>query len=193
MGKTEIQYYKELKEGSHAAFDYFFEKYYVPLYAYAKKTLSDAFVSEEIVQQVFIDFWENRLRTNIHSSVKSYLFKAVHNDILDFLKRGNYGNKQSLDGIQSTNEPNTEFYDTLVETEFETIMQNAFSALPDQCRIVFFLNRFDGLSYKEIAIKQSISVKTVENQIGKALKIIREKLQPYFITILPIFFMLTNL
>lgn len=190
MEKTEIQYYNDLQEDSHEAFDYFFEKYYIPLFAYAKKTLTDTYISEEIVQQAFIDFWENRKRLRIHTSVKSYLFKSVHNDILDFIKCSNHKQKESLETLLTSKEPNIEFYDTLIESEFEHIMQKAFSALPDQCRVVFFLNRFDGLSYKEIALKQSISIKTVENQIGKALKIIREKLQPYFIFFLAI---LTNL
>ena len=182
--KSEIQNFSSLQEGSHEAFDYFFEKYYIPLFVYAKKIVSDAYVSEEIVQQMFIDLWENKGRINIHTSVKSYLFRSIHNDCLDFVRRSKNGTKDRLESLQSFQEPNIEFYDTLIESEFEKIMEHTFSELPEQCRIIFFLNRFEGLSYKEIALKQSISIKTVENQIGKALKIIREKLQSYFVVLM---------
>lgn len=178
--KTEIQYFSELKENSHEAFDFFFEKYYVALVAYANKIISDPYISEEIVQQFFIELWENKSRINIITSVKSYLFRSIHNDCLDFIKRSKISQKVKFENIQSSNEPNIEFYDTLIESDFEKWMESMFSQIPEQCRNIFFLSRFDGLSYKEIASKQNISIKTVENQIGKALKMIREKLQSYF-------------
>jgi len=178
--KTEIQYFNELQNSSHEAFDYFFDKYYLALFAYANKMISDGYISEEIVQGMFMELWENKSRINIHTSVKSYLFRSVHNDCIDFIKRSNNGHKIRFEKLHDIHEPNVEFYDTLIESDFEKVMEKMFSELPEQCRIIFFLNRFDGLSYKEIALKQNLSIKTVENQIGKALKLIREKLQSYF-------------
>ncbi len=177
--KTDIQYFSELKQDSHKAFDYFFEKYYIALYAYANKMISDSFAAEEIVQLFFIELWENKSGIDIHTSVKAYLFRSVHNDCLDYLRQNNR-RKIKEENLDNINEINVEFYDILIESDFNNLMEQMFLELPEQCRNIFMQNRIDGLTYKEIASKQNLSVKTVENQIGKALKIIREKFNSYF-------------
>lgn len=179
MEKSEKALFFDLQKSNHKAFDYFFEKYYAALFAYAKGMVSDSFVAEEIVQQMFVYLWENKEGINIHTSVKSYLFRAVHNDCMDYLKLVKQKSNITDIVLSTYNEPNIAFYDPLIEAEFQNIMNNVFSELPQQCRKIFILSRFEGLSYKDIALKLEISIKTVENQIGKALKIIREKLQPY--------------
>jgi RNA polymerase sigma-70 factor, ECF subfamily len=178
----EIQHLNDLQKGNHRAFDYFFEKYYLALFAYANKILANSFVAEEIVQQMFISFWENREKINIHTSLKSYLFRSVRNDCLDYMKQAKRNHKIYSDE-PVLNEPNVDFYDPIIETDFKKFLDEAFLELPEQCRVIFFLSRFEELSYKDIAKQQGISVKTVENQIGKTLKIIREKLQHYFVII----------
>ena len=186
MDNSELKKFVELQQGNHQAFDFFFNKYYPALFAYARKMCGESFPAEEIVQQMFIELWEHKNKINIHTSVKAYFFRMVHNDCLDFLKRSPKHTTSDTDSVNTVFEPNFEFYDTLIEAEFGEIMEKAFTALPEQCRNIFFLNRFDGLSYREIALQLDISVKTVENQIGKALKIIREKLQGYFLAFIGI-------
>lgn len=186
MDTSEIQLFTFLQKGNNQAFDFFFNKYYPPLFAYARKMCNESFTAEEIVQQMFIELWEHKNNINIHTSVKAYLFRMVHNDCLDYLKKTSKSSMLISNNLQVAFEPNFEFYDTLIEAEFSVIIENVFSTLPEQCRIIFFLNRFEGLSYKEISHQQNISIKTVENQIGKALKIIREKLQKYFLMMISV-------
>jgi RNA polymerase sigma-70 factor (ECF subfamily) len=169
-----------IREGNEQVFGDLFKQWYNPLCNYALRfTGNDADEAEELVQQVFLKIWEKRTQLPDVVSMKSYLYRAVHNTGL------NHAEKQkrnvSLDSgvhlqVAHTRE---EALPGLRTKELEKAIADALEKLPAQCRRVFELSRFEELKYKEIAEVMNISVKTVENQMGKALRIMREQLTHY--------------
>ena len=143
-------------------------------------------MAEEMVQQVFYRIWVKRDQFKVHTSARAFLYQAVHNECLNYLRHQKhkvshqnhllYANKHQTSGEN----PGMR----LELNELEAGLQQAIASLPQQCRNIFYLNRFEGLKYREIAGKFGLSVKTVEAQMGKALKILRKKLIHY----LPILF-----
>lgn len=135
--------------------------------------------AEEIVQQVFYSLWTKRESIDITSTLKSYLYKAVHNSSLNKIKQGKvrqmYAEHQKATAITETHSSSQ----ILQGKELEALINNAIDELPEQCGIVFRMSRFGNMKYAEIADELNISVKTVENHMGKALKLMREKLKDY--------------
>jgi len=182
MGQTnnsqEIFLFNEMKEGSECAFDFFFNFYYPGLCVFAQKKIN---ISEEdaknIVQDVFLKFWNDRHKLNIQTSVRSYLFTSVRNKCLDFARR--LDNKIEFDEISYDLKMADDFFETFVFSELQALFTKSLEKLPDRCRDVFKLKRFEMLKNKEVASKLNISEKTVENQMTKALKILKKELKDY--------------
>jgi len=173
--------FNRMVNGDKEAFRFFFEKYYTDLCNLMNFYLHDPAISEEIVQDIFVWFWENKGKIQIGSSVKSYLFKASKNKSLNYLRneRVKINIRDKLAKVTENN------FDELPETNMDAnqlreIISQSVNSLPPKCREIFNLAKEDDLSYKEIAGKLNISVKTVENQMGKALKLLRELLRPYY-------------
>jgi RNA polymerase sigma-70 factor (ECF subfamily) len=165
-----------LKQGSEHAFEMLFRKYYQPLCNYAYSFLNDRDEAEEVVQAAFIGVWDKRQLIEIQSSLKAYLYRMVRNSCLNVLKHEKV--KQAHAKLQMADgEPAYE--QSMLSSELQGKIHEALKALPEQCRIVFQLSRFEELKYAEIAEQLGISVKTVENQMGKALKIMRGQLKDY--------------
>ncbi len=157
-----------------AAFEQVFKQYYKTLHAYACTILNDEAEAEERVQQVFFKVWERAENLSFQGSVAAYLYRAVHNECLNFLKHENVKSAHRLYVVhRMKNESHT---DKTMDKELEQQFREAMNELPEQCRTVFQLSRFEELKYKEIADRLDISVKTVENHMGKALKLLRLKL-----------------
>jgi RNA polymerase sigma-70 factor, ECF subfamily len=172
-----------LKKGNQTALEMIFKTHYKPLCSYAYSFLNDKDEAEEVVQSSFISLWEKRDTISIQTSFKSYLYRMVRNACLNTIKHEKV-KKLYADQEKLTGEPIHEAVsEGLLTTELETRILNAIQVLPEQCRLVFQLSRFEELKYQEIADQLSISVKTVENHMGKALKIMREELKDY----LPLF------
>lgn len=164
-----------------------FRTYYQPLCQYAYSFLNDKDEAEEVVQATFINIWDKREQLEIQSSVKSYLYKTVRNSCLNVIKHERV--KKEHVAHESALGPSHEGPGQAVAAaELEERITVAMKALPEQCRLVFQLSRFEELKYAEIAAQLDISVKTVENQIGKALRIMREQLKDY----LPLFLIFLN-
>lgn len=165
------------------AFEALFKSLYPSLCQHANALLNDADEAEETVQNVFINLWEKRSEMEINVSVKSYLYKAVRNASLNRLKHAKvrqlYVMEQESLAISSP--PAVE---TSLHKELDQQIMQAIASLPEQCRVIFKLSRFEEMKYSEIAETLGLSVKTVENQMGKALKILREKLSDYLVLIL---------
>jgi RNA polymerase sigma-70 factor (ECF subfamily) len=168
-------------------FEKLFKSHFKALHAYATVMLHDEVVAEEIVQNMFLKLWEKRDRLSIQSSVKAYLYKCVHNDSLNYIKhlkvKANYEDHTTYIMKDQTNQPAK----TLELKELESRLWQALNELPEQCRTIFQMSRFEELKYKEIAERLGLSIKTVENQMGKALKLLRIKLVDFLPLILILF------
>jgi RNA polymerase sigma-70 factor, ECF subfamily len=174
--------------GTEDEFEQVFRAYFKSLHAYACTLLRDPVIAEEMVQTVFVRLWERRTDLEIREKLSSYLYRAVHNESMNYLKhikrRSTY---QSHAMRQQRHTQHTETSGKLSLRELEGRLQKAMNELPEQCRTIFQLSRFEELKYREIADKLGISVKTVENQMGKALKLMRLKLLdwlPFFLFLL---------
>ncbi len=176
-----------LKSGDKKIFDEIFKMHYTPLCHYCMRYVSDMEVTEEIVQDLFFKLWLKREKLVIHSSLESYLFQAVKNHSLNYLNqlRIQDRHRQYVGfNVKDSQDP----FNDLEETDLETLIKEAVLKLPDKRRQVFELSRHDGLKYAQIAEKMSISVKTVEAQMSKALEQLRIVLKDYIPTILMLLF-----
>lgn len=167
----------ELKTGNLKTFEMIFNQYYQPLVQYGNTIMKDRDEAEDLVQQVFISVWEKRENIEVHTSLRALLYKAVHNACLNRIKQ----QKVRREHISSPElaQPAHVHTDPLQEKELEHRIEAAISLLPEQCAKIFRLSRFEQLKYQEIADKLGLSVKTIENQMGKALKLMRESLREY--------------
>ena len=156
-------------------FERLFREYFPPLMAFAGKILGDEDDAREVVHQVFINLWEKRKEVDLSTSLKSYLFTSVHNRSLNVIR----DRKKFTDGDMPELAGEWDVSAQIESMELEEKIRESINALPEKCREIFELNRFSGLKYAEIATQLGISVKTVENQMTKALKILREQLGKY--------------
>jgi RNA polymerase sigma-70 factor (ECF subfamily) len=173
------QQWIELKEGDVNAFEMFFKTWYQPLCNYAYTFIQDKDEAEEIVQSAFLSVWEKRATLDIKTSLKSYLYTMVRNTSLNVIKHEKIKQKYVGEALAVEDRTHDGVVQTVLSTELENKIQEAMEALPEQCRLVFKLSRFEELKYAEIAAQLNISIKTVENHMGKALKIMREQLKDY--------------
>ncbi|MFH2141917.1 MAG: RNA polymerase sigma-70 factor [Bacteroidota bacterium] len=171
MSESEQVILLRLVNGDKFAFDVVFETYYRQLCIYALNYLKTPESAEDVVQDVLIKLWEKRKLINVDLPIKSYLFRAVHNKCIDFLKHL----KVEVNYISSYKTTAESGYDhqEIEFAELQNQLIKAIESLPDACKKIFLMNRYDGFKYREIAIQLGISEKTVENQMGKALKQIR--------------------
>lgn len=179
MGTNGIQDWQAIRNGDERAFEQMFKGHYQSLCSFANSFLGDIDEAEEIVQQVFYSLWAKRESIEVNSTLKSYLYKAVHNSSLNKIKQGKV-RQLYADGYKATANVTTHSTTDIVQgKELEAIINDAIAELPEQCGVVFKMSRFGNLKYAEIADELNISVKTVENHMGKALKLMREKLKDY--------------
>ena len=151
--------------------------YYPHLCSFALKYVGTSEDAEEIVQEVFFKVWENVESIAIKTSLKSYLYGAVRNGCFNFIKH----QKVKLAHAEHEKHVRQNYFqkDLLEIDELREAILNAVDKLPERCREIFELSKYEGKKYKEIADQLNISIKTVENQMGKALKMLREDLAPY--------------
>ena len=171
--KAEQDLLQKISHGNEKSFTELFDGYYAGLCFYADKFLHDQDEARSIVQQVFVDLWIKRDKLVIQQSLKAYLFTTVKNYALDYLKHKVVETKY-LREVQP--ELVTSDRDLIEEAELNARINSAIEALPEKCREIFLLCRFEELRYSEIAQKLGISIKTVEMQMGIALKKLRSKL-----------------
>lgn len=159
--------------GDRSAFEALFRLHYGPLCAFAAHYVKDVDKAEDLVQDLFFRLWMDRERTKVTSSLKAYLFRSVRNRCLNALKV--QGRVRSInDEVDVPADPEERSEEDF--TERTARVHAAIEGLPEERRKVFKLSRYEGLKYQEIADRLGISVKTVENQMGKALKTLREEL-----------------
>jgi RNA polymerase sigma-70 factor, ECF subfamily len=172
--------FSRMVEGDKNAFRFFFEKYYTDLCNLVNIYIHDEAMAEEIVQDIYIYFWEKKGKIQIESSVKAYLLKASKNKSLNFLR--NEKNRLSIhERIREASETTYEMPANAMDAaQLRELIENAVKNLPEKCGEIYRLAKEKELTYKEIAEQHDISVKTVENQMGIALKKLRDHLRPYY-------------
>lgn len=177
---SDIVIQRKIKRDDIREFEKLFKDLYSPLCNYANSYLKDMDTAEEVVQDFFYNFWKNRESLNIQISLKSYIYRSIRNNSLKYIehqvvvKRYEKTVKEELstDSIYSST-------DELELQELNVVIENTLNELPERCRQIFSMNRFEGLKYQEIADKLSISIKTVEANMGKALQLFRKNLKQY--------------
>ena len=156
-----------------------FRKYYASLCKSLYKILRDATLAEDIVQEVFLKVWEVRETLKMEDAIQSYLYRSCYNAALNFLKQQK--KNTDLDNLEATITASDSAERHLNFQETEAEIQKAIDALPPKTKVVFTLSRFEELSYKEIAERLDISVKSVEKHMGIALQRLRENLKDYLV------------
>lgn len=180
----DITHIQRLKEGDIRSFDFLFSKYYKDLVLFCNVFLKDQSHSEDIVQDIFVRLWENRENLRIESSLKGYLMTSAKNNCFEELKHQEVV-RNHQDYVMYRNDVldyDTEHY--MLYTELNDRLQEAMQKLPEDMRIIFEMNRFKNLKYREIAEKLNVSVRTVENKISKTLELLRKQLNVFYDLIL---------
>ncbi|MGV8091413.1 MAG: RNA polymerase sigma-70 factor [Mangrovibacterium sp.] len=175
------------KSGSVEAYKIIFDQYYKPLCSFAKKYVLDLAVAEDIIQDLFVRFWEQRNEFQLRTSAKSYLFQAARNECLNYLKHQSVKEKyrQHIANVSA----DSFFHDKLEEEEINQMVYEVIRSLPPRCRQIFELSRFEGKTFDEIAQELSISKNTIKNQLVSALRQIRQSLEKNGIFILAAIFL----
>lgn len=164
-------------ENREAYFEALFHTYYKQLCRFSFRIVHDKDKAEDVVQTCFINFWHKRETIRIQTSFKAYLFRAVYNRSINEYSRSKKIINEEVSVLNETGGSVSDDPELLLQAQdVQKKIDQAIGAMPDGCRTIFMLSREDQLSYKEIAEMLEISVKTVENQMGKALRIMREHL-----------------
>lgn len=169
------EFLERVKAGDVDAFETLFRRNCQSLLNFARRFVRDDEIAENLVQDVFVEVWQNKSRIKPELNFRIYLFKAVKNKALNHLNRQNAENNLILHLDTSTGK-SVSPEDDLRGREIRQAINQAIENLPEKCRLIFAMNRFDGLSYAEIADILKISIKTVETQMGRALKYLRKRL-----------------
>lgn len=172
---------RRMSAGEQAAFDAIFRAHYTHLVAFAHGLLRDRSASEDAAQEVMLELWRRRGEVVITESLRAYLLRATRNRALNQLRHANV-QKRAEPHLMSDDAVMPTGASELVATELRAAILEAIAELPPACREVFELSRGRGLRYAEIASTLGISVKTVESQMGKALRHLRVRLAAWLPT-----------
>lgn len=160
-------------EINNQAFGVIYDRYWLKLYNYALNVLEDKAVCEDIVQEVFVSLWQQSNSQKI-DNISAYLFQSVKFQVFKHLRKGKIARRylERVTLLQSHNDTEEQF----IAKELESELSKVLSRLPERCRQIFVLSRFEHRSNREIALQLDLSVQTVKNQISKALASLREQL-----------------
>lgn len=169
-----------LNVGKPKGLQILFDRYFDEICRYTFIMTGDEETTKDIVQQIFVDMWENRRRLNIHTSIKSYLYITAKNRSLNHIRKHN--RMISFEDVGPMNEHGkADALENIIDAkDLDRILKVSIESLPTQCREIFKLKMEDNLSYKIIAHRMSLSEKTIENQMGIAYKKLRLLLKPVF-------------
>lgn len=173
----------KIKEGDVKTFENVFRQYYTPLCMYAASITGRMDVAEEIVQELFYVFWKEKEKLQVFHSIKSYLYGAVRNQSLRYYEQAEVRSRYR-DAVLSNKDRGNQTSDPLELIEYkelEALITRTLAGLPERRRQIFRMHRFDGKKYAEIAEELSLSVKTVEAEMTKALLALRKEIENYII------------
>jgi RNA polymerase sigma-70 factor (family 1) len=172
---VEVLIMKVIEQDDYVAFQVLFKKMFSPLCQFCIKFVKSREVAEEVVSDVFYSIWKNRNRLMV-SSPKAYLYTSVRNKGLDHLRKIKKMVHCDLDKATHLVAEGADGQETLVLNELTLVMDQSIAKLPKQCKRIYEMSRDEGLKYREIASILQVSVKTVETQMGRALKHLRNSL-----------------
>ena len=168
-------------------FERLFKSLYSRLCSYANLFLNDPDAAEDVVQEVFFKLWKNRNELSIHTTIKSYLFRAVRNGCMNVIDHISVREAYKIVNEEDMKSSEGNMVNETIVSELEQRIRETIDQLPAERRKIFIMSRFDGLKYREIADQLNLSVKTVENQMYQALRFLRERLVDYLPLLLLIF------
>ena len=182
---NENELIKQLQLGDEAAFEFIFKEHFVGLCLFAEHYLKDTIIAEEIVEEFFCHLWETGKYISINTSLRGFLYKSVYNQCLKHIRHKKveqkyleeqyyFQDKEILEGA-SGDYPSV----NMVIRELEEKISIVIEALPEQCRKIFCMNRYDNKTYQEIADNLHISINTVKTQMTRALQKLRLELKDY--------------
>lgn len=169
-----------IKEGDVKAFEKMFRMYYSPLCLYAASITGEMEVAEEIVEELFYVFWRERAKIQLFHSIKSYLYGAVRNQSLQYCEHLEVRRRHQeavQDELEHDSSPNPQ--EQIEYKELQTLIDKTLHKLPDRRYHIFYMHRMEGKKYAEIASALSLSIKTVEAEMTKALKVLREEIENF--------------
>lgn len=171
--KTDIEIFEEIKKGNQDAFQFLFDKYYNTLCNFCDYFVKDSSLSEELVADVFSTIWIKRKKINITTNLKNYLYTSAKNMAFAHLKK----KKVYFENIEDYHQEIHLLPEVLQKIdcpEFRSKVDKILEKIPPRSRKVLLMHRLEGFKYKEIANNLNISIKTVENHMGKAIRILKE-------------------
>lgn len=180
MNLSDFYIQKKIQGGDIREFERLFVKYYEPLCQHVNKILRDMDTAEDIVQEFFFQFWKNRESFSLKLSLNAYLYQSVRNNALRHLQhlavRDVYAKEVKSDFQRISAEQKQE---DIEMKELNKVIDATLRQMPERCATIFRMNRFEGKKYREIAEILSISIKTVEGDMGKALQYFRKTLKEF--------------
>jgi len=170
---------KKIRKGDKKAFEKLFLKFYDSLCNFAWRYVRSSYIAEELVQDAFLAVWESRDELDTKKNIKTYLYQIVRNKALNHLKHQEIAEKHNTHIEWLNSATISQIHDFEEDSDFIEAAQRAIEDLPERALQVYKLNRKDGLTYKEIAEVLDISPRTVESQISRALKKLKQNLSEY--------------
>jgi RNA polymerase sigma-70 factor (ECF subfamily) len=186
MPKTEIEIFRSIQKGDITSFELLYMEMQPKMYAFSRKFIDNPEEARDVVQEVFSEFWERKTKLDIKSSLKSYLFSMLHNKCLNIIRDKKTHERYASYAELKIKEAELLHYNAAFEshssiylTDINTLLDKGIQDLPENCREIFILSRIKGLDNKQIADQLNLSIRTVENQIYRALKSLKENLADY--------------
>jgi RNA polymerase sigma-70 factor (ECF subfamily) len=176
----ELYWIAELKQGNKHAFSLLFTTYYKDMVLFGGNFLPDQATCEDMVQSIFSKLWSERAMLSVETSLKSYLLKAVRNACLDEIRHRNIMQEhESHVASCGVSDDLTDTENYILYSDLQKHLHHALERMPKAYREAFELNRFEGLTYREIAEKLNVSERTVEIRISKAIDFLRKQLREF--------------
>ena len=174
----DIELLLRVRDGDQEAFEVLYKAHYLQLARFSWRYVQSKAVAEELVQELFADIWQDRKNIPLEGSIRAYLYRAIRNRSLNYLKHKKVARKYNNEWMDLNTEEHMtiQYDDQSNKKKVQEELKKSIETLDPKIKTTFKMHRFDGLTYKEIADILEVSVKTVEYRMTKALKLLRSKL-----------------
>lgn len=181
MAQEDIKILELLLADDESALDLLFDHYYSFLCNVVFRVINDAVYAEDIVQEMFTDIWHKRHDISIKTSLRAYLRRAAVNRSINHIRKQRMKFDETEEAVVGIEANDVDGQVSMERDELEKRIFECIENLPPKCKLIFGMSRYESMSYQEIADSLDISIKTVENQISKALKLLRLTVQHYLV------------